>query len=67
MRPDSHYDELEPGRLFTHGQLTDPMTAGSLYCRVRAFGGAQVEWEEIYRRRQGSCHLSLSVIRHLLF
>jgi hypothetical protein len=43
MRPDSHYDELEPGWLFTHGQLTDPMTAGSLYCRVRAFGGAQVE------------------------
>jgi hypothetical protein len=53
MRLDNHYDELEPGRLFTHGQLNDPMTGGPLYCRLRAFDGAQVEYEEIYHREDG--------------
>ncbi|MDQ6899915.1 MAG: hypothetical protein M3072_10485 [Candidatus Dormibacteraeota bacterium] len=28
MRLDNLFDELEPGRLFTHGQLNDAMTGG---------------------------------------
>jgi hypothetical protein len=28
-KADNHYDELEPGRLFTHGQLNDPHYRGS--------------------------------------
>ena len=54
MRLDNPYDELSPGRLFTHGQLNDPMTGGPLYCRLRAFDGAEVEYEEIYHREDGS-------------
>jgi hypothetical protein len=54
MRLDNPYDELSPGRLFTHGQLNDPMSGGPLYCRLRGFDGAEVEYEEIYHREDGS-------------
>jgi hypothetical protein len=54
MRLENHYDELEAGRLFTHGQLNDPISGGPLYCRIRACNGAWVEYEEIYHREDGS-------------
>jgi hypothetical protein len=54
MRLDKHSDELSPGRLFMHGRLNDPMTGGPLYCRIRSCDGAQVEYEEIYHREDGS-------------
>ncbi len=54
MRLDNDYDELSPGRLFIHGRLNDSMSGGPLYCRLRAFDGAEVEYEEIYHREDGS-------------
>jgi hypothetical protein len=52
MRLDNHSEELRPGRLFTHGRLSDPMTGGALYCR--GFDGEWVHYEEIYHRADGS-------------
>jgi hypothetical protein len=54
MRLENPSDELIPGRLFIHGRLNDPMTGGPLYCRIRAFDGALVEFETIYHREDGS-------------
>jgi hypothetical protein len=54
MRLDNPSDELLPGRLFIHARLNDPMTGCSLYGRILAYDGALVEYEQIYRRADGS-------------
>jgi hypothetical protein len=54
MRLDNPSDELLPGRLFIHARLNDPMTGGPLYGRILGFDGALVEYEQIYRRADGS-------------
>ncbi|MDQ6899690.1 MAG: hypothetical protein M3072_09300 [Candidatus Dormibacteraeota bacterium] len=59
MRLDNPSDELLPGRLFIHARLNDPMTGGPLYGRILGFDGALVEYEQIYRRADGSERLGV--------
>jgi hypothetical protein len=52
MRLDNLFDELEPGRLFTYGQLNDAMTGGPALLPILAAPGAGAEaFIKIWRLR----------------